>query len=81
MLLLLITDVGEVGDRGSLGQAELGCSDHCCYRHYLPSNTTGGKWTTTETSLIQKVSNTHPFSIHSCELMDMCDTINHKYEH
>jgi len=73
--------MGEVGDRGSLGQVELGCSDHCCNLRYLPSNTTGGKWTTTETSLIRKVSNTHPFPVHGCELMDMNDTINHKYEH
>ena len=48
MLLLRITDMGEVGDRGSLGQVELGCSDHCCNLRYLPSNTTGGKWKTTE---------------------------------
>ena len=73
-----ITDMGEVSDRGGLRQAELGCRDHCCSLHYLLSDTTGDKWTTTETSIIQKVYNTHTFSVHSCKLIDVCDTINHE---
>ena len=47
-----LTDMGKVGDRGGLGQAKLGDSDHLCNLHNLPDTNAGGQCSTVEVPLL-----------------------------
>ena len=66
---LCLTDVGKVGDRSGIGQAELGNSDHLCDLHNLPGTNAGDQCSTVEVTVLQKASNAHPLPVDSCELI------------
>ena len=64
-------DMGEDSDRGSLSEAKLGNTDHRCNLHHLLDSDASDKRATVEDPMLQKATNTHPFSINSCELLLM----------
>ena len=61
--------MGKVGDRGGIRQAKLDNSDHLCDLHTLPDTNAGVRRSAVEVPVLQKVANTHPIPVNSCEFL------------